>query len=205
MESISSLAQIDERRALVMTLQALLDPATLAVLAALHNGERSMAELARELDVTPSLSRGPIGQLVFLELVAVRQDAGRLLCQRNDARLSELSAGLRRLRHELFADEARASAVADAAGFDEVRQRMLDGYLLGERLVRLPDDPEHLHVVLCWLVAPFEPGRAYPEREVNERLSQHHDDVATLRRALVDSGLMLRAHNQYWRGPTLHE
>jgi hypothetical protein len=44
------------------------------------------------------------------------------------------------------------------------------------------------------------PGRLrYPEPEVNERLHRFHADHATLRRALVDEGLLDRAAGQYWR------
>jgi hypothetical protein len=199
MEPISSLPQIDERRALIMSMQAMLDPAMLAVIAALHQGERSMAELARELNVAPSLSRGPIGRLVFLELVAVRREGERLLCWLNQERLYKLNGALQRLSRDLFADEARAGVVADAAGFSEVEQQTLRACLQGDRLVRIPRRPEHLRVVLRWLVGQFEPGRVYPEREVNDILGRHHEDFATLRRALVDIGFMERAHNQYWR------
>jgi hypothetical protein len=44
--------------------------------------------------------------------------------------------------------------------------------------------------------------RRYPEREVNEIISRHHPDYASLRRALVDHGLMARDAGTYWRLPT---
>ena len=36
----------------------------------------------------------------------------------------------------------------------------------------------------------FTEDRAYPEKEVNQRLALFHPDVAALRRYLVDDGLM---------------
>ena len=45
-----------------------------------------------------------------------------------------------------------------------------------------------------------EPGRTYTEREVNQVLVEFNDDVATLRRGLVDAGLLERENSIYWRG-----
>jgi hypothetical protein len=38
----------------------------------------------------------------------------------------------------------------------------------------------------------IEPGRDHDEKSVNERLRPYSDDVATLRRYLVDEGLVAR-------------
>jgi hypothetical protein len=62
-------------------------------------------------------------------------------------------------------------------------------------------------VVLDHLAGLFEPGRRYPEREVNELLGRYHPDYAMLRRYLVDDGFLDRADEQgpghsvkvYWR------
>ncbi len=45
----------------------------------------------------------------------------------------------------------------------------------------------------------------YAEREVNAIIQRRHDDAATLRRYLVDEGLLDRAAGEYWRiGGTVH-
>jgi hypothetical protein len=53
--------------------------------------------------------------------------------------------------------------------------------------------------VLQRLALEFEPGVRYPEAEVDRILGRFHDDHATLRQALVDEGLLDRAHGTYWR------
>jgi hypothetical protein len=45
----------------------------------------------------------------------------------------------------------------------------------------------------------FTEDRAYPEKEVNQRLALFHPDVAALRRYMVDEGLMTRAAGEYRR------
>lgn len=47
--------------------------------------------------------------------------------------------------------------------------------------------------------ADFEPGVTYPEATVDEILSRRHPDYASLRRYLVDEGLLERADGRYWR------
>jgi hypothetical protein len=53
--------------------------------------------------------------------------------------------------------------------------------------------------VLDRLAQLFEPGERYPETEVNRRLRGAHDDVAALRRYLVDVGFLSRDGGVYWR------
>jgi hypothetical protein len=45
----------------------------------------------------------------------------------------------------------------------------------------------------------FEPGRQYPEKEVNEILHAWYPDHAMLRRNLVDAGLLTRSNSIYQR------
>ena len=45
----------------------------------------------------------------------------------------------------------------------------------------------------------FTEDRAYPEAEVNQRLALFNRDVAALRRAMVDAGLVTRSAGEYRR------
>ena len=69
----------------------------------------------------------------------------------------------------------------------------------GGRLVSIPVQRKKRLAVLRWLVEDFQPGRRYPEREVNRILGRHHADFAALRRYLVDEELMQRSRSIYWR------
>jgi hypothetical protein len=54
-------------------------------------------------------------------------------------------------------------------------------------------------VVLDYLAHSFDPGRRYPEAEVNRELAVWHEDVAALRRHLVDEEFPARERGIYWR------
>ncbi len=79
-------------------------------------------------------------------------------------------------------------------------QRVLQNFLTEDgRLRTIPSKQSKLMVVLDHLSQSFEPGRTYPESEVNEILSAFHPDYAALRRYLVENGFMTREDGFYWR------
>lgn len=77
--------------------------------------------------------------------------------------------------------------------------KVLRDFMVDGRLKSIPARAKKKDVVLRHLVTLFEPGRRYPESEVNLVLQRVHPDYASLRRFLVDAGLMARDHGIYWR------
>lgn len=67
------------------------------------------------------------------------------------------------------------------------------------KLKALPAQHRKRGIVLERLVQEFAPGRAYPEREVNEILRRFHDDVASLRRELIAWRFLVRKAGVYRR------
>ena len=67
------------------------------------------------------------------------------------------------------------------------------------RLTSLPRRRPMLLAACDFLAARFEPGRDYPEAEVNAILADDAPDPATLRRLLVDHGRLSRAAGIYRR------
>jgi hypothetical protein len=78
--------------------------------------------------------------------------------------------------------------------------RVLENFVdVGGRLQSIPVQRKKRMAVLTWLVEDFQPGRLYPESEVNRIISRRHPDFAALRRYLVDEELMQRSRGVYWR------
>ena len=77
---------------------------------------------------------------------------------------------------------------------------MLRSYLEDGRLSTIPARGAKRAVILRFLrERVFTEDRGYPEKEVNARLALFHPDVASLRRYLVDDGLVTRAGGEYRR------
>jgi hypothetical protein len=79
-------------------------------------------------------------------------------------------------------------------------ERVLQNFLAPDgRLRTIPTKLSKLLVVLDHLAQAFEPGRSYPEAEVNDVLQRYHPDYAALRRYLVENGFLTREDSVYWR------
>jgi hypothetical protein len=81
----------------------------------------------------------------------------------------------------------------------EEREKVMRTYLRDGRLTVMPRSGRRRQIVLEHIVQLFEPGRRYPELEVNKLLRPLWADVAALRRYLVDAALLDRAAGEYWR------
>lgn len=80
---------------------------------------------------------------------------------------------------------------------DEVADKAIASFFNGERLTSIPTRRRPRAAVLMHLLTFFERGRDYPEREVNAILRTAHEDVATLRRELVDYRWLRRDNGIY--------
>ncbi|MFD0206621.1 MULTISPECIES: DUF2087 domain-containing protein [Saccharothrix] len=99
-----------------------------------------------------------------------------------------------RLREELFKEATRV---------EQANRAPEDPFVRDGRLVKLPAQRGRRRAVLEQVSTAFEPGRRYPERDVVEVLKRWCDggevDHVTVRRYLVDEGLLSRADGEYWR------
>lgn len=83
---------------------------------------------------------------------------------------------------------------------DEDARRVVSHFLSADgSLHTIPSKRSKLLVVLDHLAQAFEPGRTYPEAEVNRILERFHPDYAALRRYLVEDRFLTREAGQYWR------
>ena len=97
------------------------------------------------------------------------------------------------LREE--SQEADAQAQRDAA----YRQKTIDAFFEYGKLKSIPAQRKKKRIILEEIVKGFEPGRIYPEREVNLIIADVHDDFCTIRRDMISEGLMARDQRGYWR------
>ncbi len=96
----------------------------------------------------------------------------------------------------------RRETYIPAPGLDAKVRKVLAAYLNADgSLKQIPAPGAKLVVILEYLLAAFEPGAQYTEKDVNAILRRFHSDPATLRRALVDAGLLKRESDgsRYWR------
>ena len=168
---------------LSLLFKALSDPARLRILGLLAERPLAGHELADRLALTPPTISHHMRRLVAARLVDVEPDAqSRIYSLRTDA--------IRDLSGAVLGEQAHQRP-------DDEEYSVLRAFFDGPRLRQIPASRKKRVIVLRRLLERFVPGRAYPETEVNELLRQAHDDVATLRRELVDYGFMVRDRGIY--------
>jgi len=167
----------------------LAEPDRLAVVAALALGAADADAVARAAGLDTRAVATALHRL----------EAGGLVERGTDGTLVLLAAAFGRAAREAAA--AAPDPDDPGAGHDDETARVLRTFVRDGRLTALPTGLARKRVLLDVICQDLEPGRRYSEASVNLRLRRWHDDVATLRRWLVDLGYLDREGDggEYWR------
>lgn len=171
--------------------RALGDPARLRILGLLADKSRTGRELSETLGLTPPTISHHMTKLTESGLVKVTPDAQRRIYSLDAATFRELARPAPHRANEPLAPNMTNDQV------EIERAKVVRDFFDGPRLKQIPAQRRKRVFVLQHLLARFEPGRIYPEREVNDLLRPAHEDVATLRRELVDYGYLTRESGRY--------
>ena len=94
---------------------------------------------------------------------------------------------------------AKPVAANGGAGWTADEAKVLGDFFVNGRLKTIPAQRKKREVVLRFLASKFERVRTYTEQEVSFLLLEYHEDYASLRREMVDTGLMVRENGIYRR------
>lgn len=169
------------------------DESRLRLLGLLASHDATVDELAAALRLRPPTVSHHLGKLRELGLVTVTAEG-------TSRRYALDRDTLHRMARESLAVES-VTGFAEGVDGDAYDRKVLHTFFRDGRLVEVPASRKKRLVILRRLATEFEPGRRYPEKEVNTILARFHPDVATLRRELIAEGhgLMRRDAGVYWR------
>ena len=181
----------EEMKSLVVLGRALADLTRIRILGLL--GERPMygQELAQALDVSPPTISHHIASLVMAGLVKVRREDNYHYYELDSEGIQRLADSTQHVAKMLFASNPLPPK-------SDERARVVATFLKDGRLVSIPAQYKKRRYVMDELARSFEWGRLYEEKEVNAILRQFHDDVASLRREMIDERIMMRENGRYW-------
>jgi len=193
--------------------KALADEKRIRIVALISARPLSVEEIASAVDLTPATVSHHLALLREAGLVEAAHEQYYTVYR---FRQQPLLDALRTIAEAPPAPELDA----DLAKYD---QKVLRDYLVDGKLKTIPTQRKKRDVILRYLVEQFEFGRVYSEKEVNQILVAYHDDVATLRRELVQDNprliglggaaalrqdgaapgrLLARENGRYWRVDT---
>lgn len=195
---------------LLHMMKALAEESRLDILRLLHDGERTVTDLAERVNLGEPTVSHHLTRLREAGLVTLRMAGNQRFYRINEsglARFKKQAAVIEQPLPKAEPVEADNQWIA-ALGWDAEDQQVLREYTSGRQLTRLPSKHKKTLVILRWLATLFEADRMYSEAEVNAVLkSVYAEDFVSLRRDLVDLGYLRRERGggKYWLAPAGEE
>jgi hypothetical protein len=172
-------------------LKAMADGSRLAILHSLLKRPQYVEEIAQCHDLAASTVSFHLGKLERSGLVTSHKEQYYAVFRAND---DALATTLR----EIVAAHPVGQELQDDR-MAEYRRKVLGSFFRDGRLEKLPAQHKKRLIVLEQFAARFEAGRRYNEPEVTGLVAPLFDDHCTIRRLLVDAGLIRRQDGTYWR------
>lgn len=167
--------------------KALADANRLRIVGLLAHRPHSVEELATVLELRASTVSHHLGKLATLGLVR-SSTSGHYHVYSLDAQ------SVQGLAKDLSSDDSLRKLAPTHGATDAYDEKVLATFLDGRgRLKKLPMKRKKFEVILRHVLRSFEDDGPWDEREVNRRLEKVSDDVASLRRGLIDHGFMTRS------------
>lgn len=163
----------------------------LKILGLLANQEWSVSQLAEFLDLKEPTVSHHLAVMREMGIVMVRAEG--------NTRIYALDVQfLESMNKDIFSQSNLAQLVENASE-DDWEAKVRQSFIKDGRLTNIPARRKKQAVIMRWVVEQFEDSVEYPEATMNERLKQLHPDHASLRRYLIEHGLMQRDQGIYWR------
>ncbi|HUI69336.1 MAG TPA: metalloregulator ArsR/SmtB family transcription factor [Spirochaetia bacterium] len=173
--------------------RALADTNRLKIVGLLSQQSYTVEQLSALLGLGESTVSHHLSRLAEARLVSARADGHYSVYSLEPDALQEMARRL--LRPEQLPELA---GDIDKGSFD---RKVLAAFTGPDgRFTGFPSQQKKFLVLLRHAANAFQPGLRYPEAAVNEILLRFSDDTATLRRSLVQFGLMERegGGGEYW-------
>jgi DNA-binding HxlR family transcriptional regulator len=171
----------------VMTVMA--DPSRLGIVKALLEGPQVGEELSHHLHIAPSTVSFHLKKLESVGLVSKMKDQYYAVYSVNsdvlDLTIRELIEGM------------HSPLQTHGVSNENYRQKVLGIFFDHGKLKCFPIQKKKRRIILEAFAVLFEPGRTYSERDTNEIISGFFDDYCTIRRELINEGLLTRKGQIY--------
>ena len=176
--------------------KALANDSRLKIIGILANRACSVSDLADLLDLKEPTVSHHLGMLKELGLVTMQAKGNTHIYSLDQDALVQMNK-------DLLSSDRIAALVqnVDERGWEA---KVRSNFVVDGRLTQIPAQFKKRMAILCWLADKFEFDRRYPEKELNEVIKQYHPDCASLRRYMIETGLMQRENGVYWRLPEAH-
>jgi hypothetical protein len=181
----------------IAILKALADKSRLAIMNSLLDQSQYAEDLAKRHALAPSTVSFHLRKLEQAGLISCRREQYYVVIKANEALLD---ITLRQITAAQPSDQQLQNVRLDA-----YRRKVLDTFFPDGTLLKLPTQHKKRLIVLAHFAERFEPLCRYSEQEVTRLITPLFGDYCTIRRLLVDEGLLQREGATYWREAATEE
>ena len=170
------------------------EPRRLRIVGLLAEKPRTVEQLGALLGVGVSTVSHHLSRLADAGLVSARSESYYSVYMLSTETLTSMAKELLK--------QAEQQRPAEESGMGDFDRKVLGTFTTPDgRITAFPAGEKKFQVLLRHVLKAFEPGVRYPEKRVNQILSNFNADTARLRRGLVDYRLMARegGGGKYWR------
>lgn len=173
--------------------KALADANRLKIVGVLAQGEYSVEQMAEMLDLRPSTVSHHLSKLAKANLVSARSESYYNIYRLETATLEAMS-------QRLLASDTLPAVTAEV-DLDAYDRKVINNFCDKQgRIKQFPSQQKKFEAILRYVVRDFQPGERYTEKQTNAILARYSEDVASLRRGLIETKMMARADDGslYW-------
>lgn len=171
--------------------KCLSDASRLRIVQSLSHTDMYTELLAERLELTPSTVSFHMKKLVDAGLVTSRKEQYYTLYSLNRALLQKTLFELATSAPEQVDEQERRE--------EAYRQKVIKAFFEYGRLRSIPVQRKKRLICLEQIAKMFEFNRAYEEKELSEIIASVHEDYCTIRRDMVDEGILKRDGSSYAR------
>jgi len=174
--------------------RALADENRLKIIGLLAQKPSSVGDLAKALGLSISTTSSKLSSLAHVGLVKAEPDGHYFI-------YSLQADALKSMAKRLLQEDSLPK-LSEGIGEDAYDQKVLKTFLDREgRIKAFPAQEKKFQSILRYVLKEFEPGRRYPEKEVNEIILRFNEDTASIRRGFIEYKMMARegGGGDYWR------
>jgi len=175
----------------IAIMKALADESRLAIVNSLLEQSQYSEEIAKRHALAPSTVSFHLKKLEQAGLVSSRKEQYYVVVEANEPLLNTTLK-------EIVSASPDRKEIQDER-IDEYHRKVLASFFRHGVLEKLPSQRKKKLIVLEQFALRFEPNRHYSELEVTGLIKPLFDDYCTVRRLLVDEGMIQRKGTVYWR------
>ncbi|MBI9075281.1 MAG: metalloregulator ArsR/SmtB family transcription factor [Desulfatibacillum sp.] len=173
----------------VTLLKALADESRLKIIQSLFTNAQYVEEIAQRLNLAVSTVSHHLKKLEAAGLVEKKKEQYYVMYRVREEKFEATLKSLVCFQNlESQTQEARIR---------NYRKRVLDVFFRNGRLERMPSQHKKRLIVLYEIAKRFHKGTEYTEQEVNALIEPAFSDYCTIRREMIDTGIMERQDGVY--------